>query len=145
MVHHLEIIEAPQHIHVAFGLRFLAQYRRDQQPPLRVQLHRLSKIAGALQKLSLRQIGTGDLLELVFDLRPNLHGIDPRRFARRTGDIKLVAILRQRFEKQRRHLQAALLVDFRWTVSPELHSPLPYWTGNRWSHSPYLAKPALPL
>src|SRR5260370_17185984 len=64
----------------------------------------------------------GQLCQLVFDFRPNLHGIDSCRFARRTCDIKLVAVLLELVQKHRGYFETPLLVDFRRTVSPQLHS-----------------------
>src|SRR6266702_4681727 len=123
MVHHIEIIEGAKYIHFAFRLRRLSQHCWQQHSSLPIHLHRLAVIARPHQEFSLRFIRRWQLCQLVFNLRPNLHRINPRRLACRAGDVKLVPILPQGLQKHGRYLQPALLVHLRRTIPPQLHAP----------------------
>src|SRR5207249_257324 len=68
-----------------------------------------------------RPVGARHLGELVFDLRPNFHRINPCRLTAGAGDVKLVPELLQLLEKHRGYLQTTLLVHLGRTVAPQLH------------------------
>src|SRR6266478_3912433 len=123
MVHHIEIIEGAKYIHFALRLRRLSQHCWQQHSSLPIHLHRLTVIAGPHQEFSLRFIRGWQLCQLVFNLRPNLHRINPRRLACRAGDVKLVPILPQGLQKHGWYLQPTLLIHLRRTIPPQLHAP----------------------
>src|SRR6267142_2749282 len=123
VVHHLEVIEVAEHVHLALHLRRLTQHCGHQHSPLPIQLHRLPVVTRSHQKLSLRPVLAGHFRQLVFNLRPHLHRINPRRFARRAGDVKVAPVLFQSVQKHGGYLQSALLIHLRWTVAPQLHAP----------------------
>src|SRR5437899_630717 len=123
MVHHIEIIEGAKYIHFALRLSRLSQHRWQQHSSLPIHLHRLAVIARPHQEFSLRFIRRWQLCQLVFNLRPNLHRINPCRLACRAGDVKLVPILLQGLQKHGGYLQPALLVHLRRTIPPQLHAP----------------------
>src|SRR5690349_21080586 len=123
VVHHFQIIQVAENVHVALGLRRFPQNGRQEQPSLPIQFHRLPVIAGPHQKLPLRPVRTRRLFQLVLNLRPNLHRINPGRLPGGAGDVKLVSVLLQLVQKHGGYLQTTLLVHLGWTVSPQLHTP----------------------
>src|SRR5215470_12792768 len=123
VVHHFQIIEVAQHVHIALGLRRFPQNGWQEQPSLPIQFHRLPVIAGAHQKLPLRPVRARHFPQPVFNLRPNLHRINPGCLPGGAGDVKLVSVLLQLLQKHGGYLQTTLLVHLRWTVSPQLHTP----------------------
>src|ERR1700719_3887779 len=56
VVDHLQVIQRPQHRHVALRLRRFPQYRGQQHPPLPIHFDRLPEIAGPQQKLTLHRV-----------------------------------------------------------------------------------------
>src|SRR6266478_1391768 len=121
VVDHLQVIQRPQHRHVALCLRRFPQHRGQQDPPLPIHLHRLPEIAGPQQKLALDRVCARQLRQLVFNLAPYLHGVDAYGFTCWAGDVELVAKFLQSVEKHGGYLQTTLLVHLRWTVSPQFH------------------------
>src|SRR5215469_4003161 len=137
MIHDFEMVQTAKHIHIALGLRRLAQYRRNQHPALTVHLHHLPVVAGPLQELALGLVLAGHLRQLLFNSHPNLQGINQRRFARNARDVELIPVLSESVEKHRGYLETTLLVHRRPTVSPKTHlhlaagSSAPPVTGNQ--------------
>src|SRR5467141_2000850 len=123
VIHHLEIIEVAEHVHLALHLRRFAQHRGHQHSSLPIQLHRLPVVASSHQKLSLGPVLARYSRQLVLNARPNLHRVNSRRFARGAGDVKLISVLFQGVQKHGGYLQPPLLVYLRRTVAPQLHAP----------------------
>src|SRR5215471_11925475 len=121
MIHDFQMVETPEHVHVAFCLCRLPQNRRNQHPALRIHFDHLPVVTGPLQKLALRLILAGHLRQLLFNPHPNLQGINQRRFARNARDVELIPILPQPVEKHGGYLETTLFVDRRPTVSPKAH------------------------
>src|SRR5258706_960317 len=111
IVDHLQVIQRPQHCHVAFHLRRFPQYSRNQHSALPIHLHRLPEIAGPQQKLSLDRVRARQLRQLVFNLAPYLHGVDAYRFTCWAGYVELVAKFLQSVEKHGAYLHTILLLD----------------------------------
>src|SRR5882724_2779983 len=78
VIHYFQAVHHAKHVHIALGLRRLAQHRRQQNSSLPIHLHHLPEVARPHQKFSFGLVRRRQRCQLVFDFRPNLHRINSR-------------------------------------------------------------------
>src|SRR5215471_1847173 len=122
VVHHFQVVRNPEHSYVTPQQSLVSQSHREQHSSLTIQFRHLTEVAGPHQELPLL-FGVRRSCELVFDLAPNLQGVNPRGIPGRTCNVETGAVLVELLEKHGGYLETTLLVHLRWTISPQFHEP----------------------
>src|ERR1019366_1972640 len=118
VVPNFQIRQLTQHVHVAFHQSGFPEHGRNQDSVLPVNFHHLTVIVRAVQEFLLCPIVRGDLRQFFFDPSPNLHRVNSRCVTGLAGDVELIAVAFELFQKGRGNLETALLVHFCRNVSP---------------------------
>src|SRR5438128_7797602 len=112
MVPDVEVVVLAEHVDVAVHRRRFAEPRRNEHTALRVELGPLTVVIHAIEKSQAGWMRRGHLSELLFDVGPDWHRIDPDVLARQARQKHVAAVfaLQERTEYVR-NLESPFVID----------------------------------
>jgi hypothetical protein len=120
VVPHIEIVDLAQHVDVARHRRRVAQPHRDQHTALHVELRRLAEVVDPIEEAEPRRVRRRHPAQLLLDVEPDRHRIDPDVLARQARQEEFTAVLAlEQGPEGVGHLEPTLVIDASRRVAPK--------------------------
>src|SRR5262249_29570390 len=104
--------ELTEHVDIAGHRRRLSQADRNEHASLDVHLADLTEVVHALEEPQPRWMRGRHTAQLLFDLEPHRHRVNPHALSGQAGDEELTAIgALERHTKVARNLESSLVID----------------------------------
>src|SRR5579864_9265263 len=118
VIPNFQVRQVPHHVHIAFHLSRFPQHRRNQDPSLAIDFHRLAVIVRPGQELLLGTVVRREPRQLALQFLPDFHWEDPGVITGFARNVELPAKSLELFQKGRGYFETALLVHSCRYVSP---------------------------